>query len=152
MCRKSVNVCLLFTLMLIIPCLLHAQNKSGQVFDSSTMDALPFATIKFGNTGQGVVAGLDGRFDIPAEFASGRIPYIEISSLGYQSKKVALSLNNLEIYLQPQRKALNEVVVKPPYEKMRRIINSAIANKNKNNPTLFTFNYIFFQQKCRYKQ
>ena len=144
MYRKA---CLLLLIVGAIPGFLYAQNREGRVYDAKSGEALPFATIKFGNTGQGVVADLDGRFEIPVANGSGRISYLEISSLGYQSKKVDLPQNKLDIYLQPQSGVLNEVVVTPPYDKMRRIINNTIANKNRNNPD----KYEWYQCHVYYK-
>ncbi len=118
---------------MLIPMLALAQERQGRVFDAKTRDGLPFATVKFGSTGKGTVAGLDGRFEIPADIA-GIVSSIEITSLGYEPQQVQLIKKKLEIYLQPQDNALIEVTVTPPYDKMRRIINNAIDNKSRNNP------------------
>ncbi len=117
-------------LFVIFPCFLYAQERTWTVYDAGTREAVPFATIKFGDSGNGTVAGLDGRFELPAE----KLDYIEISSLGYITQHLDLIVPWRQIYLKPTDKGLDEVVVKPPYEKMRRILNMAIANKNRNNP------------------
>jgi len=131
--------CLVLLFIMGTPFLIYAQkNIPGQVFDSVTKETLPFVTIKFGDSGHGTVASLEGKFEIPAAYAD-TVSWIEISHLGYRSKKITLPLHNPNIYLQPENRALNEVVVKPPYEKMRRIINNAIDNKNKNNPDKYNW-------------
>jgi Family of unknown function (DUF5686)/CarboxypepD_reg-like domain len=124
----------LVIILIAPPLFLYAQSRmAGRVFDEKTKDAIPFATVKFGNTGQGVLAGLDGKFEVPAgQFSA--INYLEVSCLGYKTKKITSLTGILNVYLMPEQSALNEIVVKPPYEKMRRIINNAIANKNRNNP------------------
>lgn len=104
---------------------------TGIVVDAVTKQVLPFATIKFGNTGRGTVSDLYGRFDLKdADKAS----YIEISYLGYEPKKLQLPLKDTLVILNSGGGSLKEVVIKPPYDKMRRILNAAIANRDKNNP------------------
>jgi hypothetical protein len=115
----------------MLPMLLQAQ-QSGiwLVTDARTKEPIPFATIRFGDSGQGTVAGLDGQFQVP----EGILGYIEVSSLGYTTQHIVLPGAARHIYLQPSDKYLDEVAIKPPYEKMRRILNAAIAHKNQNNP------------------
>ncbi len=103
--------------------------KYAKIIDAATKEPVPFATIKYGLNGYGIIADLNGRFEIPKEVNS-----IEVSSMGYQTKNVDLPLNNEIIRLLPDAKALQEIIVKPPTEKIRRIINNAIANKPNNNP------------------
>ena len=103
---------------------------TGHVYDAKTRAGIPFATIKLGESGQGEIAALDGTFVIPA----GNWSWIEITSLGYKPQKVNLHGGNLDIYLGPADNTLNEVAITPPYDKIRRILNNAIANKNENDP------------------
>jgi len=109
------------------------QVVTGRVFDAVTKQPLPFATVKFGSSGEGTVADLDGKFN--AQLKKG-ISFIEVRYLGYQPVKVSLPYTGdlLSVYMHIQDNDLQEVVVKPPYDKMRRIINMAIANRDKNNP------------------
>lgn len=79
-----------------------------------------------------MVAELSGSFTVPDAYSS--TPYLEVSCLGYKTKKVEHPGADMAIYLQPDDKLLSEVQVIPPYDKMRRIINNAIANKSRNNP------------------
>ena len=132
--------CFLFIFLVASTYLLHGQQTryyistkiAGQVFNAKTKEQVPFATIKFDGGSHGTVAGLDGRFEIPG----GRddASWIEVSCLGYITKKVYTVDGNMDIYIEPDSNMLHEVVIKPPYEKMRRILNNAIANKPINNP------------------
>jgi hypothetical protein len=123
------------------------QLTSGCIYDSRSKEAIPFATIKFGDSGQGMVAGLDGKFVLPSELAMPGMSYVEISSLGYQSKKVSLPLQNFNVYLLPDTNSLREVVIKPSRDKVRRIIKAAIARKQANNPD----NYDWYSCHVYYK-
>ena len=122
---------LLIVILLHVSFLMMAQQAStGQVYDAATGERLPFATIKFGDSGKGEVAGLDGTFAIP----TGNWSWIEVSCLGYIPQKITFPASKTDIYLKPAVNNLNEVAIAPPYEKIRRILNNAIANKNENNP------------------
>ncbi len=134
---------LLFTILLaVLPGLLWAQ--AGGIYDAVTKQPIPFATIKFGTGGRGMIADLDGKFELPHPIS---VAYIEITSLGYKTSRITLPAKNLTIYLQPDDNTLGEITVKPPYEKMRRIINNAIANKPRNNPD----KYDWYQCHVYYK-
>ncbi len=122
-----------FLLFILFPVCVYAQQGiSGRVFDAKTKEAVPFATVRFGGGSEGMIAGLDGSFELPE--AGRHADFIEVSSLGYKTQKIAALKDGMKIYLQPDDKMLSEVQVTPPYEKMRRIINNAIANKDQNNP------------------
>src|ERR1700733_3752190 len=78
---------LVSVVLINIHCLVFAQDKiTGSVYDAKTKQVLPFVTIKFGDSGQGMVADLDGKFVILPEIIAKNIKYIQVSSLGYQSK------------------------------------------------------------------
>ena len=124
------RVLILSICLLLVRSFLSAQQVNGHVFDAGSGQSLPFATIKFGESGQGEVSELDGTFIIPP----GKWRWIEVTCLGYKPEKIALPARNLNVYLKPIDNALNEVAITPPYEKMRRILNNAIANKNGNDP------------------
>lgn len=111
----------------------RAQMIKGRVVDASDMESLPFATIKLGNTGQGLVTGLNGNFEF--QYNAG-IEYIEVYYLGYETKRVDITpgTSPLDIRLNTKEKELGEVVIKPSYEKIRRILSAAIDNRYRNNP------------------
>ena len=134
-------------ILLVIPVLLFAQGHRGYVYDRQTGEPLPFATVRFGNSGQGSVAGLDGSFDIPDSNRKGSIEYMEISSLGYKTQSVTLPQKILKIYLEKDDKTLKEAIVRPQDDKVRRIVNKAIASKYNNNPD----KYYWYQCHVYYK-
>lgn len=103
---------------------------SGVVIDSDTKQPLPFATLRQQDSKQGFIADINGRFTF--NLLSG-VNTITISYTGYQTKTVNTS-NTDTIYLQPAYNASQEVIVRPPYDKIKRIINTAIRNKQYNNP------------------
>ena len=131
----------LLNILLLLPFLCPAQSMSltggsvtGIVYDAKTKDPLPFATIRIANSSTGTISGLDGRFEIGGLAHSHTL---EVSCLGYKKSIVMITGSSLSIYLHPGDNPLNEVVVKPPYDKIRRIMNRAIANKPVNNPDLY---------------
>jgi len=138
---------LLSYLLLLLSTGLQAQELiKGKVTDAVSKEALPFATIKLGNSGQGTVCDLNGYFEI---HIPNDVSFIEIRYLGYNSKRIELPYNGREINigLTPEQGSLKEVVVKPPYDKMRRLINLTIGNRDKNNPD----KYDWYRCKIYYK-
>ncbi|MBX2907110.1 MAG: carboxypeptidase-like regulatory domain-containing protein [Taibaiella sp.] len=126
-----------FLLIFFISCFavagLNAQLiVASRVFDLLTHEPIPFATIKYGAGNQGVIAGIDGAFEIPATGST--ITKIEVSCLGYRSATISLPLSKDGIFLEPIGNELSEVTIKPPIEKIRRILNAAIDNRPANNP------------------
>lgn len=107
-----------------------AQNISGIVLDAETYKPLPFATLQQGNSKQGFIADINGRFSF--NLLSG-INLIRVSYTGYKTISVSVQKTDT-IFLQPLYNMGDEVVIRPPYEKIKRIINTAIRNKADNNP------------------
>jgi len=124
----------LFLLALSSPHSLAQEKITGIIYDSVTKETIPFATVKFGSGVQGTVADLDGKFTFAIEHTNIRFSYLEVSCLGYHSKTVSLPLSNNQIYLQPEFNQLQDVIIIPPYDKIRRIVRAAIAKKTDNNP------------------
>lgn len=124
------RVLILSICLLLVRSFLSAQQVKGHIFDAGSGQSLPFATIKFGESGQGEVSELDGTFAVP----QGKWGWIEVTCLGYKPEKIILPARDLNIYLKPTDKTLREVAITPPYEKMRRILNTAITNKSENDP------------------
>ena len=133
-------------LLLMAHSILFAQtSKTGHIYDAKTNEPLPFAIVKFGNGQRGTVADLDGKFQIPADIN----PHdsVEVSYLGYLPAVFPVPKNDTGIYLQPFGNSLNEIVIKPDYDKVNRIINKAIANKYMNDPD----KYDWYQCHVYYK-
>ncbi|HUS00674.1 MAG TPA: carboxypeptidase-like regulatory domain-containing protein, partial [Chitinophagaceae bacterium] len=141
------NICHRIILTIFIIFFAHpiiAQTITGQVIEPGGKP-LPFATIKFGNTKEGVVANLDGKFSIKKD-----VKFIEVSHTNYIARQVEILAGKLElvIILQPSTVSLQPVVVvKTSGNKLRRILNTAIANRSINNPD----KYNWYQCNVYYK-
>lgn len=124
-----------------------AQVIKGVVTDTSGKP-LAFATIKIGDTKQGLMADLNGKFRLRVTKS---FSYIIISHLGYQQEQVnvehADTSVQLQIKLLPADKNLDDVVVSSSTNKLKRILGGAINNRSKNNPE----KYNWYQCKIYYK-
>ena len=98
----------------------------GIVTDSISGETLPYASVLLEGTDSGAMTDDNGRFSFST---SRKNTVLEVSYLGYDPKKVKISLgktNNLDIRLVPSGIVLNEVVIKPRREKYRRRDNPAV--------------------------
>lgn len=123
---------------------LIAQTITGHVTDTAGRP-LSFATIKFGNSKQGVIASLEGKFTINNDIKS-----IEVSHTGYITQKVEIlqGIKELAVILQPSAANLEPIViVKVSGNKLKRILNTAVANRSLHNPD----NYDWYQCNIYYK-
>ena len=134
----------LFIIFCALPLLALAQPTaiSGRVFDQKTGEALPFVNITINNSRQGTAADVDGRF----EFNAGEpITNITFSFVGYEKFTMPISANThvpLEVYMKEVSTTLQEVEVIAGENPAHRIINNAVANRSKNDPTnLSSFSY-----------
>jgi hypothetical protein len=137
----------IFFFLLGFACHSFGQSVSGTVTDTSGKP-LAFATIKLGDTKQGLMADLKGKFQVKL---NGNYSFITISHLGYKTQKIDLGNTNnneqLAIRLEPSPANLEEVVVKSTSSKTKRILNTALANRNRNNPD----KYDWYQCHVYYK-
>ena len=98
----------------------------GIVVDSIDGGPLPYASVSLEDTGKGVMTDGNGNFSLSA---SGKDIVLEVSFLGYNTKKVKAvpgKTTNLRITLVPSDVVLNEVVIKPGREHYRRRDNPAV--------------------------
>ena len=98
----------------------------GIVVDSIDGGPLPYASVSLEDTGKGVMTDGNGNFSLSA---SGKDIVLEVSFLGYNTKKVKAvpgKAMNLRITLVPSDVVLNEVVIKPGREHYRRRDNPAV--------------------------
>ena len=121
------------------------QKITGKISDS-TGKALPFATIKFGNTRQGIIADLDGRFQFNYK------PFIsslEISYLNYKTKNINFIKTDTLLNISLEALPANFTIILPAgiSTKIKRILNTAIQNRHKHNPD----NYNWYQCNVYYK-
>lgn len=137
----------LFLLFFLVSGLASAQEFRGQVTDS-TGKPLAFATIKFGNTKQGMMADLNGVFRFPQKPT---FNFITVSYLGFKTKRIDLAQfpasGELDIILEASEASLEDVVITSSSSKLRRIIGAAMANRNLNNPE----KYDWYQCMVYYK-
>ncbi|WP_207496207.1 DUF5686 family protein [Aridibaculum aurantiacum] len=114
-----------------------AQQITGTVVDTSG-NPLPFATIKFINSKQGLVADLNGRFSFAATKEK---ESFEVSYLNYEPQKVeALAgKTGLNIILRPLPSQLTAVIVTSTSNKLRRILQAAVENRSQHNPDNYTW-------------
>ncbi len=59
----------------------------GQIVDAETKEAIPYATIMFLKTGEGVISDYNGKFEL--EFYTKNIDTLKFASIGYVSRKLA---------------------------------------------------------------
>ena len=101
----------LFIMSLFFCCITNAQNTvTGSVTDSNKQP-ISGANIKIQGESRGTVTDLDGNFSL----SSTKTPpfSIEVSSLGFASKKMQITSNNqkVTVVLANEQTELNEIVV-----------------------------------------
>jgi hypothetical protein len=137
----------LTALLFICVVQLKAQTVEGTITDS-TGKPLAFATIKLGDTKQGLMADLKGNFKLRA---APNYSFITVSHLGYKPKRIDIALfkpgTPMVIELEFSAAELGEVVIKSTTNKIKRILASALNNRNKNNPE----KYDWYQCNVYYK-
>lgn len=129
--------------LIMCPLVLHADPYlvQGVVINQQTGEPLPRANIIIVNTRQGTVTGPDGWFSIaytrPIDLL--RITHVGFETLEYRvDPSRALQL----IALNQRPHELMEVLVRPGFNPALRIIDNAIAAKQRNNPkSLQSFTY-----------
>ncbi len=114
----------------------------GSLIDAETKEPIVFANIRVKDRALGVISNVDGGFRIPLKYRTyGDI--LEISSLGYKTKEVAMqTLNKDSVYvlnLYPSVAVLQEAIVTAEYKRRRRrsakqIVREAIESIPKNYP------------------
>ncbi len=126
---------LLFLLLILLSNSLLSQEKiiTGKVLDSITLTPLPFVHIYYLDSNIGTITDINGNFTIKLEDDKKNLVF---SFVGY--KKDTLSVDSIKktniIKLAPIQYLLKEVVITPGPNLANRIIELAIANKEKNNP------------------
>ena len=148
-------------LLMMLPLEGWAQNNdefiNGIVLDAESGDPVVFATIRVKGKALGVISNNDGSFQIPMEFQS-KGTQLEISSMGYQNKRIAFSELKVNIvnvvYVQPATFALDETVVegkkrrKPTAKQIIRYALRRIPENYQNNP----FGLIGYYRDYQFKE
>ncbi|RYD54777.1 MAG: carboxypeptidase-like regulatory domain-containing protein [Sphingobacteriales bacterium] len=121
------------------------QQIRGTVADAETSQPLPFATIKHEGSSEGIITDINGRFS----FTPNRdIKRITVSYIGYKPAIVAINQRDT-IFLEPLSTTFNEVIIRPPYDKIKRIVNRAIDSKSQHNPDQYDWYscHIYYKMK-----
>ncbi|WP_339666062.1 carboxypeptidase-like regulatory domain-containing protein [Maribacter arcticus] len=109
---------------------------SGQLIDSITLEPVVFATVRIKDKALGVISNADGSFKIPVRFKSSG-EYLEISSMGYETRVVSLSnFKNGLIELIKMKAALfelDEVVVSEKRTRKKELTAKQIIYKSIKN-------------------
>jgi len=125
----------------------RAQTIEGTITDS-TGKPLAFSTIKLGDTKQGIMADLKGKFQLKLNASYN---FITITHLGYKPKRMEvtefISGKPMEIELEFSEAQLDDVVIKSTTNKLKRILGAALNNRNRNNPD----KYDWYQCNVYYK-
>ncbi|GBU07028.1 membrane protein [Bacteroidales bacterium] len=116
-----------------------ASTIQGHVKDATTLESLPFVSLRFENEDKGIASNQDGSFTLRNNKDQ---EYIIASIVGYESQRIKIDETQgsiLEILLEPISYHVQEVVVQARKEKYSKknnpaveLIEKVIANKNKN--------------------
>lgn len=108
-----------------------AQQKiSGVILDKLTKESLPYATIRTGNTAQGTISDINGAFSI---VISNDVDQLHFSYAGYIYQSVKRPFADT-VFLERAQGNMNEVIIRPDYDRIKYIINTAIERKKEHNP------------------
>lgn len=132
-CRKHVLKCFCLALILLFSSLGFSNNIKGKIQDSKTLESIPFANVLVKNTTNGMMSDSDGNFNLNIE----KFPCtIIIKFIGYKSQEVRVENQNqfLNVMLEEDVVALNEITVKPDNSYERSLLRKVIKNRKKNNP------------------
>lgn len=99
----------------------------GYIYDATTKEALPYASIRINKTTLGCSSDNKGNFSF---FASHLRDTLIVSCIGYKEARIALSSKTrmpLTLKLTPEDYQLSEVTIKPKKEKYSRKNNPAVT-------------------------
>ncbi len=116
----------------------HLQLKAqtevyGYVRDSQTKEALPFVNVYFLGTQNGMTTDIKGFFELKINRPADTLV---VSYIGYKTKKLAIVSNKtteLEVLLDQDIIALNEVIVRPGENPAFRVMRKVIERKDRYN-------------------
>lgn len=135
--------CLAFVFLMVSTFSVHCQEGffyHGRIVDSKTLEPIPYATIQFLNSNEGLISNPDGSFQIPAGNIKKR-KQILFSCIGYASLPLSLddfSMATMNIVkMEESIEVLNEVVVTVDRKKRlsaRKIVKKALQKIPENLP------------------
>lgn len=124
----------------------YSQEKiiKGVIKDGESKFFLQYATIGISNKNIGTVSNFDGKFSLKLNESINENDLVTFSYVGYQTKTVAISNLNLvnnEIELIPEKRQLEEVVVKFKKSKPK------ILGRNSKGLGLMHTNFYTYEEK-----
>ncbi|MGY8914227.1 MAG: carboxypeptidase-like regulatory domain-containing protein [Flavobacteriales bacterium] len=143
----AVKYFLFFFLLFLsgITCL-QAQVVSGKLLDSSTMQAIPYATIQMGNN-HGVISNEDGQFNIMLDKNTKSSDSLFISCMGYESLGRTIDqFKDSLVYLTPKPIALNSVIVSNKQYSADDILGLVKTHLDRNYNLDLTKKRLFFRE------
>jgi Ca-activated chloride channel family protein len=103
----------------------NTRRISGRVYDRANGSSLPGVTVKIEGTNTGTQTDATGAYSINLPNGTERLSF---SFIGYKTKSVKPAKNNtLNVYLEAELHALEEVVVTGYTAKQKRDVSSAVA-------------------------
>jgi hypothetical protein len=143
--RRLLQYSFYLLLLLFLPFFTEAQIAGptvvkGRVLDAVTHQPLAFVAVVFIKTNTGTNTDSNGKFLLTGKKFSNKI---EISCVGYETAEFPIltgQTQTIDVFLKPQTKQLNEVVIKPKKSRYRNkdnpavaLINQVISHKSKND-------------------
>ncbi len=137
----------------IVLCLLYLplaasgqQVVNGVVADSITRQPLAFASVKVAHEQKGVITAINGRFSLAMDKG---ISGLTVSYVGYRPKFFLLSSLRDTLFISADDNLMNEVVIRPDFNKIKHILNTAIRNKPLHNPEMYSLYdcHIYYKMK-----
>ncbi|MDB5284403.1 MAG: TonB-linked outer membrane protein SusC/RagA family [Bacteroidota bacterium] len=150
--KSSTILCAFLSCLLGTTAFGQVTRISGRIIDGSNKQPIEFASIRFSNSNNGNITDSLGRFAI---FSNKPEAGIEISALGYKTRKIAVaSIKNQSDFLVEMSVTaidVKEVLVKPAKRKKREIDTAALyllkqvqEHKDENNSKGIP-NYHFYE-------
>lgn len=116
---------------------LFAQNRTrvrGVIKDKQTGEVMPFTNVMFVGTTIGAISDTKGVYFLNT---TNPVDSIKFSFIGYSNLTVPVKrgvYNEINVYLEPEGMALDEIVVKAGENPAYRIMRNILKNKKRNNP------------------
>ena len=109
----------------------YAQVVEGIVMDANDNEVLSFTHVYNLTTSKGVFTDVNGYYRIEVKQGD----TLQFSFVGYVKQTITVSTSSLlNVKLKPDIFKISEVVIRPGENPAHRIINLAIANRNRHNP------------------
>lgn len=151
--RRSNRGLLIFSLLiaLIFNSSVHAQSQyriHGQVLDRKTKEALPFAVVTYGTSGQGLLTDVNGYYDITT---SQPITNLAVTHLGYRKRSFSISwkdsVQKLDLLLRNENRAIEQVIITPTVNPAVLLLERSLALKAQHDPaTLPQYTYLNYSK------